>query len=255
MSLLALQRDVGTWLRDGSNAAAEAIGVGYRPGLAVYLNNYRAQLAAGLETSFPLTRMWMGDDAFQEATIIHVDRVPPSGWTLDAYGRDFPMTLAALYPDHVEVAELAWTEWAIGEAFVAPDHDIVDAASLSAVDWGRAILRLSPTIRIAEVSTNVFDIWLALTEDRPPPPAQRLSEWRTLLVWRIGHSCQVRPMNAPEAAALGQARSGATFAQLCDILVAANGEERGTALAGAFLGQWLAEGLIIEIANAVQPAP
>ncbi len=254
MSLLALQRDVGTWLRDGSDAAAAAIGARYRPGLAVYLNNYRAQLAASLETTFALTKAWMGDAAFEEARVVHVDRVAPSGWTLDAYGRDFPMTLAALYPDYPEVAELAWTEWATSEAFVAPDRNVVDASSLGAVDWDRAVLRFSPTIRIAGVSTNVFDIWLALTEDRVPPAAQRFSEPQKLLVWRIGHSCRVRPMNAPESAALGQARSGETFAQLCDTLVASNGEEQGTALAGAILGQWIAEGLITDIADVAPPA-
>lgn len=247
MSLLAMQRSFGAWLRDGGDAAADAIGFGYRPGLDVYLNNYRAQLAASLETGFAHTRAWMGDDAFHDAIVIHVDRVPPSGWTLDHYGRDFPMTLAALHPDHEEVAELAWAEWAIGEAFVAPDHDAVDAASLGGVDWDRAVLLLSPTIRLADVSTNVFDIWLALTEERAPPPARALADRQTLLVWRLAQTCQVRLMDAAEAGAFRSALSGAAFPALCAALVASHGEQDGVALAGTLLGRWIGEGLIVGV--------
>lgn len=245
MSLLATQRDFATWLRDGSEGAADRMGSIYRPGLAVYLNNYRSQLMTALETSFAHTLAWMGDGAFHDAAITHIDMAPPSGWTLDGYGRDFPMTLAALQPDAPEVAELAWTEWAIGEVFVAPDHDVADAASLADVDWDHAVLQFSPAIRFAEVSTNVFDIWLALTEERWPPSAIRLPARQAIIVWRNGYSCQVRTMDPVEANALRLSLSGAPFPRMCEVLVASNGEERGLPLAGNLLGRWIGEGLLI----------
>jgi hypothetical protein len=34
---------------------------------------------------------------------------------------------------------------------------------------------------------------------------------------------------------------------MCDGIVAAHGQERGTALAGQLLGQWLADGLIAKV--------
>lgn len=44
MSLLDLQRDFQSWLKTESNEVAARFGEPSRAGLAVYLNNYRAQL-------------------------------------------------------------------------------------------------------------------------------------------------------------------------------------------------------------------
>jgi hypothetical protein len=56
----------------------------------VHQNNYRLQLIACLTESFTYTRGWIGGEAFEAAAAAHIDRVPPSSWTLDAYPRDFP---------------------------------------------------------------------------------------------------------------------------------------------------------------------
>ncbi len=143
MNLIELQRDMRAWLTCEDAAAAARFGDEAAPGLRVYQNNYRAQLAACLEESFEHTRDWIGGEAFHRAIVAHVDRVPPSSWTLDAYARDFPATLAILYPADPEVAELAWLEMALGEAFVAADADALAADDLAAVDWDRAVLRLT----------------------------------------------------------------------------------------------------------------
>ena len=81
MSLLALQRDFRGWLTAESPEAATRLGDG--PGLAVYLNTYRAQLMACLAESYPILHAWLGDAAFEGACATHIDDTPPHGWTLD----------------------------------------------------------------------------------------------------------------------------------------------------------------------------
>ena len=76
--------------------------------------------------------------------VAHVARVPPSSWTLDAYPRDFPATLAPLYPDDPEVAELAVLELALAEAFVGADAAGPIAPTQAARSTGTARCFTSP---------------------------------------------------------------------------------------------------------------
>ncbi len=120
MTLAQTQRDFSNWLHGGLTEGRMLFGESAQAGLGVYRNNFRAQLAGCLEESFERTRQWIGGEAFHEAVVRHVERVSPSSWTLDAYPRDFPATLALLYPDDPEVAQLAKLELALANAFVVP---------------------------------------------------------------------------------------------------------------------------------------
>ena len=245
MSLRVLQRDFGAWLKSGGEEVCAA--TVNTPGLGVYLNNYRAQLAACLESSFPVTRDWIGGEAFHEAVVFHVDRVPPNSWTLDAYARDFPASLGLLYPTDPEVIELASLELALGEAFVGPDSPEPQPDMLESVDWDRAIFQLAPTMDLLPRTTNAPAIWSAIIAGKSPPAAEFLPESGALLVWRQGLTSQFRAIEQTEERALLLARSGAPFADLCAQLAAELGEDEGIAQAGAILAQWLADGLIVAI--------
>lgn len=248
MSLLELQRDMHAWLTQED--AGAAMRLGHAAGLRVYQNNYRAQLVACLEDGFARTQDWIGADAFSHALVTHIGRMPPSSWTLDAYGRDFPETLALLFPDDPEVAELARIELALDEAFVAPDAVALVAADLAGIDWNRAVLRLTPTLDLVEVTSNAFAIWLAMAEDRDPPAAEILPEAGAVIVWRMAEIAQARPVDREEGRALLSIRSGLTFPGLCEEIIEARGEEAGIALAGHMVGQWLADGLIVGVDEA-----
>ena len=247
MSLLALQRDMRAWLTFEDATAAQRLGASAAAGLDVYQNNYRSQLVACLEESFARTRSWIGSGAFHEAVIVHIGRVQPSSWTLDAYPRDFPATLATRYPDDVEVAELAWIDWALGEAFVGPDADPITGENLAGVDWDRAILTLTPTLDIADLFTNAPAIWSALANSEAPPELELLPETGAVLVWRQGHVAQFRAVDRIERDALLSIRSGGSFAGCCAAIVEVLGEEAGITLAGALLGRWLGDGLVVKI--------
>ncbi len=246
MSLLDLQRDMRGWLTREDEAIATRLGPGSGPGLRAYLNNYRAQLVACLEDSFARTRDWIGGEAFEAAVIAHIARVPPSSWTLDAYPRDFPATLAILYPGDPDVAELAWLDMALGEAFVGPDSPTLDD-DLTGIDWDRAVLRFTPTIDLTELTTNATAIWSALADGVTPPGVETLPETGAMIVWRHAGISRFRAIDAWERQALLSARQGLPFADLCAAMVESHGAEAGIVCAGQMLGQWLGDGLIVAI--------
>jgi hypothetical protein len=247
MTLLAMQRDLRNWLDQGDEFAAARIGESAAPGLRVYQNKYRAQLIACLDETFPYTRDWLGGDTFHDAMVAHIERVPPSSWTLDAYPRDFPVTLAMLYPDDPEVTELAWIEQALGEAFVGPDAEVLTPDRIATVDWDTAVLHFTPTLDQAPLATNATALWAAMEAGETPPAAKLLGEPGAVLVWRHKQVSRFRAIDRAELDILLLARAGTSFADLCAALVEMVGEGAGIARTGQLLGNWIGEGMIIAI--------
>jgi hypothetical protein len=244
MMLAELQRDLRSWLISASDEAAARFGSGVRAGLAVYQNNYRAQLVGCLEESFPQVRAWMGEEAFLYAAVSHIDKHPPHAWTLDAYADDFSRTLVELFPRNPDIHELAWIETALASAFVARDAQPLTAADLAAIDWDSARLQLTPSLLSTRATTNAADIWQAMREGKDRPEGQMLAEPRGLIVWRRGFVSCLRAVDALEHEALVQLQANGSFSALCDMLIKRLGEDEGVARAGALLADWIGSELI-----------
>lgn len=247
MMLADLQRDFQTWLVTAEASASLGGDARAMAGLAVYQNNYRAQLVGCLEQSYPQLRAWIGDEAFRTAAITHIDSHPPHAWTLDAYAEGFDHTLVALFPDNPDVHELAWTEHALGAAFIARDAQPVPLDALAGIDWDTARLSITPSFRSMAVTTNAEQIWSALWEGREPPDSAMLEQPSGLLVWRRGYTSCLKQVDAIEHQALLRLQASGGFAGLCDWLVERLGEADGVAKAGELLANWLAGELITGI--------
>ena len=148
MNLATWQNDFRQWLLSGDADDARVFGERATLGLDIYQNNYRTQLIRCLGVSYPAITRWLGDDAFREAAIAHIETHPPRGWTLDTYGKDFEDTLSTLYPHNPDLHELAWIEWALSEAFVAPDAPAMSRDTLWQVDGEGASLGLTPSLSL-----------------------------------------------------------------------------------------------------------
>lgn len=247
MSLLARQRALRDHILAAEPDGVEGVAPGAARGLAVYRHAYRAQLAACLRETFEKTHAWLGDEAFNTACEAHIVAHPPHSWTLDDYGDGFDQTLRELYPNDPEVGELAWLDWTLSRAFSGPDADTVSAEALAAVDWDRAVLRLAPTLAVAEARSNAAAIWSAMAEDGTPPAATVLPRPAAVRVWRIGLSPQFRTIEDLERRALELARDGVSFADLCDQLADQNDSGHVAQVLGAMLGGWLRDGLIVAV--------
>lgn len=244
MRLIDMQRDFRDWLRTEDAGARARLGGGSGP--AVYLNNHRAALMESLRASYSQTARWIGGDAFETAAARYIDAHAPSHWTLDAYGEQFAPLLSNMYPDDREVGDLARIEWALGEAFVAPDAQPLVPAQIAGINWDRAVLRLIPSARLLDLSTNADALHSALaTEAVLFPPVEALSG-SCLLIWRSHFTVSHRRIANDEADCLRHIRHGLPFLTLCETLTSIHGPDDGIHHAGTWLAHWTREGLLAE---------
>ena len=247
MKLAALQHDMRTWLTDGFDDIDRWLDTEARSGLAIYHNAYRVQLSEALAERFEKTHSWIGDDAFFAAVRIHIESTPPHSWTMDAYGGGFDRSLASLYPDDPEVAELARLDHALACAFIGTDSAPLAREKLAAIEWENAALTFAPTVALTATTTNAGAIWSALSAGIDPPAAETLPAAGAMLVWRQGFTPCFRTIDSVEHNALELMLAGETFGRLCENLITVLGDAQGVSEAGKLLGQWLQDGLITEI--------
>jgi hypothetical protein len=247
MTLAELQHDFRHWLVASSGALETSLDAQAKAGLHIYQNNYRTQLVNCLQVSFPQLRTWLGEDAFLEAAIAHIDRRPPHAWTLDAYGADFGDTLRAMFPHNPDIHELAWIEWALSESFVAADAQLMRSEQLRLVDWDTARLHMAPSLRHHAATTNVMATWSALQEGAELPENAMLETAGGLIVWRRDFTSRLQAIDATGYAGLLALQDDDHFDHLCNVMVELLGEEAGIAKAGALLADWLAAGIIVGV--------
>lgn len=247
--LADLQRDFCNWLSGSTRDEPLLHDINTAHGLVTYQNNYRTQLVNGLKVSYPQLLAWMGEEVFLQAAIRHVDRHPPSSWTLDVYGADFGDSLRAMYPHNPDLHELAWIEWALSEAFVAADAATLAPEQLAGIDWDTARLRLSPSLRQRTLTTNAMAIWSALVDGTTPPEAEMLDTLACIIAWRREFTSRLMQVDATEHAALLALRHDNHFSALCNGLVAHLGEEQGITRAGNLLAGWIASGIVSGISS------
>ncbi|WP_066819092.1 HvfC/BufC N-terminal domain-containing protein [Sphingomonas mali] len=248
MTLAELQRGFLDLLLDPSRDPGTAFDADGAAGLAVYRNAYGAQLVACLKDSYERLWAWLGDERFEAAAYHHVAGHPPASWTLGEYGIGFAETIAGLYPDDPEVAEIAALDWALRRAFDGPDASVLDPASLVAIDWDEAVLRFVPTLDLLPVHTNCGAIWTAIAGGETVPAAEHLPQPGWIRVWRVGLQPHFATIETEELAALQLATSGMSFARLCDRLAGEIGVEAAVEKAGQYLAVWLQDQMIAEIA-------
>ncbi len=218
---------------------------GLSPGEAVYHHAYRARLVDALGDTCDQVRAYLGDEAFAAAARAYAESHPSSDWTLDAYGHAFPAFLAARFPRHPEIAELAALQMGLSRLFTAADTAPLDPAALAEADWATARLVLTPALSFVPVTTNAAALLNALSVNEAPPAATALPLAAAVLLWRQGLDVRYRTVDGDEYDALRASLAGDGFAAICERLAA---RVDATEVASAWLGQWIGDGLIIGLA-------
>lgn len=253
MTLIDLQRRFHASVTGVGEMTFEDWDPALHTGLSVYRNAYRARLIECLRSTFEKTWTWIGDESFDAAAAHHLIVKPPRSWTLDEVGAGFDETLAQLFPGDPEVAELAWLEWQMQQAFTGPDEPVLDAVGFAALSkdfteatWASLRLSFVTGMRSRRIQADCEAIWTAIATDGDIPAAILLAEPRTFVVWRQGLSPRFRMLGTEETAGLEVLQQGGSFGDMCETMVKRLGAP-GIEEAGRALGAWIAEDMIRQV--------
>ena len=155
---------------------------GAAPGLAVYRNNLRGNLALVLRLAFPATQKLLGDAAFNALAADFCLTHPPRDADLHRYGATFPAFLAdsAAQARLPALADLAWLDWSVHRALHAQDAPPLDPASLANAPETLVFLP-RPSLSLLTLRRDVRPLWAALLSGDDHPPADDNIEQIALL--------------------------------------------------------------------------
>lgn len=259
MSLQQVQAEFMASLQHAELPLPSGCDARFAQGLAVYRNNYQSVLLDAMRSTFERTCGWVGEDAFTAAATHQCVLHPPSGWTLDDVGRGFAETLAALFAQDPEVADLAALEWAMHRAFSAADAEALDmdgfrhaTDGFCADDWAGMRLRLQPALHVVAVRTDCVGLWRALAGSERPADPPVLAQAHAAIVWREDWRPVCRLVAAQEAEALRALCAGRDYGGICAQLAETLGADAAAREAGRMLSRWLHDGLLCGVHG---PAP
>jgi hypothetical protein len=182
--------------------------------LQIYTNHVRITLTDALAAAFPVVRRLVGEGFFKAACVGYIRSFPPAGPCLFEYGADFPAWLRALPSTRAlpYLADVAHLEWAISEAWHAPDAAPLSAerlAELAALRGPELTLALHPAVRLVASLFPIDRIWQANQEGADPTALVDLADGgRFLLVQRRGEEVAWRRIDGGLNAFLRAIRAG-----------------------------------------------
>ena len=222
--------------------------------LHVYQNAYGARLIEFLENDFPLTTMYLGEDAFAQTGQAYYEANPSNTPNARWFGYKYADFLKNYSPlsQTPEAADLASLEQALNTAFDAknaPTLTQADLANLSPQDWPTLTFTPHPSTRRLQIETNADLIWAALSKETAPPEPQKLQMPTELIVWRGEGMARFRPLSYDEAMIWDEAVKGANFSTLCEMLGTYWPQEEAPLKAANYLQSWLSSEFLAKNAH------
>lgn len=251
--LFAQQAALQDWLVHGNAAVLGFIAADRRDErLRIYGDAYQLRLIDVLANDFPVLRALAGEAMFGTLATGYLRAHPSRHPSVRHFGDDFAAWLRL--QEHPSTwSMLADFEWAQGEVFDAADATATtmgEIAALPAAAWPEMRLRLLPAMRMLRTAAIVPAMVEAQHAGNQLPAANGgdPSDW---LLWRRDFIVHWRRLDGDEAALLGMAAHGATFAELCARLAASLPEPEAALRAIGLLKRWITDGLVI----AATPSP
>jgi hypothetical protein len=226
--------------------------------LAVYAQGYAERLIEALAVTYPAVRRTLGEATFGRLIRALAHGSPSRSFSVRHYGRELAALIGLELPGirGEGAAELAAWEWALAEAFDAADAVPLHAAELARIApaaWGALVLRMIPSARTIELSSNAVRWWKYACAAGPRPHGWRRLHRRAWLVWRRELAVLFRPLAADESRALAALQRGETFERICAQLANGPGEgaqRRAPLRAAQLLRGWVGEGLLAGVSAA-----
>jgi len=209
-SLAELQHDFMANVLHGDRtieSCVESNGLSTAQRMQVYQHIVENTLTEALQTSYPASRLLVGDSFFDIAANRYMRRFPPTSGNLQDYGAQF----AAFLEDMEEAASLTYLpdiarlEWARQLSLLAADAQSLEASEtafrLQYLGNHPMQVLLHPSVQLVCSSHPIFDIWHYCML----PSNQHLqldAAGQAVLLWRDGAQIAMQVLDAPAAAFL-----------------------------------------------------
>lgn len=214
--------------------------------LGVYHHAYRARLREVLADTFEKTHLFMGSELFNEHAAAFAVAHPPMTRSLNRYGAEFVDDLVSRYPANPELHELAQLDWDLRSCFDGPDVPALTTELAHGDPDNTWLLRqspLHPSLRLRDITTNAVQLWNAIDADQPVPPAERLSQPCSLMVWRKTLQPHFQTLTEDQAQFTQQLLLGKSIQEACEAL-AGRPCLQDPAQLGGWLSDWLGNGVL-----------
>jgi hypothetical protein len=217
--------------------------------LGIYRDAYELRLIEVIGNDHEHLQTYLGDDAFATMARAYIESCPSKHPNARWVARRLPEFLKSKepYSGKPALGDLAALERALNNAFDGPDAPVVGLAALSSHPpeaWARLSFVPHPTASVLDVGTNVAAIWASLKAGNEPPASVSYEEPRSILVWRLDMKSMFRDLPPEEAMIWNEARSGATFGDLCVLLATYADPATAPMRAAGYLRAWLDAGLL-----------
>lgn len=259
-ALAALQKRFQQSVLQSGASATAWINAGGRANpasqLAIYKHAYRARLQEVLSNDFPATQKAMGDALFLQLAEDYIQACPSRYYSLRRFGRHLPSFISGQwysshgYHDQPWLAELAFFEWSLGQAFDAADAKALteqEMTGFAAHIWPALGFSLHPSVRVLHMHWNTPGIWQSLTAGRPVRVSAEHGGASPWLIWRQQLVTRFRSLADDEQQALNLLRHGRTFSDLCDHLATLMSDTEVPVRAAGLLKGWIGQGLISDV--------
>ena len=216
--------------------------------LGVYSSMYFNRLIEALEQDFPKLLALLGHNTFHELIRDYLDTHPSRSASLRHVGRHLAAFLSRhpLDFERPELAELASFEWALLEAFDAPDAEPLTPEELRAVPperWPELLLEPVPSFRLLVCAGPVHKLWTALDRGEPVPVYS--PDRYVVRVWREGFDVVHAVVEDCEEAGLRALSERRSLEIVCRQLAEENADPAQAARqAFEVLGRWLGDGMV-----------
>lgn len=217
--------------------------------VAIYAHAYRARLHDTLADTYERVHAWLGDENFAALAAAYIAAYPPQSPTLRDFGAHFASLLTTHYPNDVEVTELGQLDWALRNAFDAPDAKPLSAAALGDpnLDWESVKLVFHPSVARLRFQMNTLSLWHAMNTGDTPPACVALAQPLEIVVWRKEWQPHFASMTPLESYLVDQLMQGVGFTLACTQAEQAFGAEQVQTELGELLAEWFNNGLIISL--------
>jgi hypothetical protein len=251
--LAGLQRAFQAFLlgRGGSLEALIADGpnADHLKRIDIYREGYALRLVEALEADFPGLVAIAGRQTFAVLARAYVAAHPSRHASLRWFGRHLGAFLASDPPWSASpaLAEMAHFEWALGEAWDAPDGPPVPASALMALPvdaWETLSFAATSSLLTLTLSFGVPRAWQRREQAGPHDVEASSCGPVAWVVWRDDAKIQFRTLEVDEADLLQGLIAGESFPQLCRRLTALDDEAAAVARAAGLLRGWVEAGLI-----------